>query len=255
MVTQSRCSLPESDCQWLYKLHSGCQLNCENCIISVDISVGEQCKVVLTTPEYPKISASDNGSVTKQELRVKVADKAILAVLPDPILCYKNAVYKQQQVFHLTSEANLILLDWLIAGRIALGEVWDMTSFVSENKAYIDGNLVYGDAINLDRDLGKNERKSSIKESLKHTKVLGSCVFIGPYFTELKWTIFNKVNEISGEQATDGLSVSASVLHQPLCDGIVVKLLAAQSTEQARSFFRRLIEDTTCWFRGDPLDN
>jgi len=34
-----------------------------------------------------------------------------------------------QQVYHLTSEANLILLDWLIAGRIALGEVWDMTRY------------------------------------------------------------------------------------------------------------------------------
>ena len=44
-------------------------------------------------------------------------------------------------------------------------------SFVSENKVYVDGKLVYGDAINLDRDLGNNKRKCSFKESLKHTKV------------------------------------------------------------------------------------
>lgn len=31
------------------------------------------------------------------------------------------------------------------------------------------------------------------------SQVLGNCVFIGPYFTELKRTILNKVNEISGD--------------------------------------------------------
>lgn len=34
-----------------------------------------------------------------------------------------------EQVYRLTSEANLILLDWLIAGHIALGEVWDMARY------------------------------------------------------------------------------------------------------------------------------
>ena len=35
-----------------------------------------------------------------------------------------------------------------------------------------------------------------------------------------------------GDEASNGLTVSASVLNQPLCDGIVIKLLAAQTTEQ-----------------------
>ena len=35
---------------------------------------------------------------------------------------------------------------------------------------------------------------------VKHfSQVLGSCVFIGPYFSELKMTTLNKVNEISGD--------------------------------------------------------
>ena len=50
---------------------------------------------------FLQILASDTGLVTKQELRVRVADNAILAVLPDPILCYKNAMFHQQQVKYL----------------------------------------------------------------------------------------------------------------------------------------------------------
>ena len=40
-------------------------------------------------------------------------------------------------------------------------------SYVSENKVYVDGNLVSGDAISL----GYDERKCALKESLQHTKV------------------------------------------------------------------------------------
>ncbi|KAJ7393486.1 hypothetical protein OS493_006468 [Desmophyllum pertusum] len=251
----SRHCSPNYNCQWLYKLYSGGRVldGSTNCT-SLEIGVGEDCNVVFTTQEYPKISASDTGLVMKQELRVRVADRAILAVLPDPFLCYKNSMYQQDQVYNLTTEGNLILLDWLIAGRIALGEVWDMTSFVSQSKIYVDGKLVLGDAINLDRYFGNNGKRCSLRESLQHTKVLGSCVFIGPYFKDLKWTIQDKVHEISGREGSDGITASVSVLNQPLCDGVVIKLLGAQSTEQARSFFRRLVEDTTTWFGGDPLD-
>ncbi|XP_058959934.2 uncharacterized protein [Pocillopora verrucosa] len=185
--------LAQSDCQWIYKVQSG------GSHTSLNIDVGENCKVVFTTQEYPKILASDDDSIGEQHLKVHVADGAILAVLPDPIICYKNAKFQQEQVFHLTSNANLILLDWLIAGRIALGEVWEMISFASESKVYVDGKLVHGDAIRLDRDLvNVKDNMCSLQKALEYTKVLGSCVFIGPQFRELKWKIQEKVKSLSG---------------------------------------------------------
>lgn len=47
-----------------------------------------------------------------------------------------------------------------------------LLSFVSENKIYVDGKLVFGDAINLDHYFGYNGRRCSLRESLQHTKEL-----------------------------------------------------------------------------------
>nr|XP_058959934.1 urease accessory protein UreD-like [Pocillopora verrucosa] len=84
--------LAQSDCQWIYKVQSG------GSHTSLNIDVGENCKVVFTTQEYPKILASDDDSIGEQHLKVHVADGAILAVLPDPIICCKNAKFQQEQV-------------------------------------------------------------------------------------------------------------------------------------------------------------
>nr|XP_058959877.1 uncharacterized protein LOC131786829 [Pocillopora verrucosa] len=128
-----------------------------------------------------------------------------------------------------------------------------MISFASESKVYVDGKLVHGDAIRLDRDLvNVKDNMYSLQKTLEYTKALGSCVFIGPQFRELKWKIQEKVKSLS--DPSDGFTVSASVLNQPLCDGVVIKLLAAQSTEQARSFFRSVIEDTREWLGSNPLE-
>ena len=41
--------LAQSDCQWIYKVQSG------GSHTSLNIDVGENCKVVFTTQEYPKV--------------------------------------------------------------------------------------------------------------------------------------------------------------------------------------------------------
>lgn len=43
---------------------------------------------------------------------------------------------------------------------------------------------------------------------------------------------FHRPSDVCSLDPSDGFTVSASVLNQPLCDGVVIKLLAAQSTEQ-----------------------
>ncbi|XP_041478369.1 uncharacterized protein LOC121426219 isoform X3 [Lytechinus variegatus] len=50
-----------------------------------------------------------------------------LAVLQDPVTCFANARYKQTQSFDVSEDSNLILMDWLTAGRIARGECWNFT--------------------------------------------------------------------------------------------------------------------------------
>ena len=43
---------------------------------------------------------------------------------------------------------------------------------------------------------------------------------------------YHRPSDVCSLDPSNGFTVSASVLNQPLCDGVVIKLLAAQSTEQ-----------------------
>ncbi|KAL9971295.1 hypothetical protein ACROYT_G023803 [Oculina patagonica] len=239
-------------CQWLYVITFGGGL-VEGDNVSLDVKVGEHCTVVVTTQASTKVYKSEEGLVTQQGLKGLVADGGLLAVLPDPVVCFKNAIYHQKQDFELTSNGSVVVLDWFTAGRVALGEVWDMISYKSHNRIFVDGKLVFGDSICL----SSGNSYLSLKESMCNTMVLGSCVFIGPYFKEIKKKIKDKVcaltkcNDMS--TARKDLIAYASIIDPTLCDGVVIKLVTSQSTEQAYSFFRTVIQDIIPRLGGDPL--
>jgi len=87
--------------------------------------------------------------------------------------------------------------------------------------------------------------------------VLGSCVFIGPYFKEIKKQLRDRVNELTKCNGMNAekkdVMAYASLLHSNECDGVVVKLLTTQSTEQANLFFQDLIQDIVPRIGGNPL--
>lgn len=239
-------------CQWLYVITFGGGL-VEGDNVSLDVKVGEHCTVVVTTQASTKVYNSEESLVTQQGLRGLVADGGLLAVLPDPVVCFKNAIYSQKQDFELTSDGSVVILDWFTAGRVALGEVWDMISYKSHNRVFVDGKQVYGDSIFL-----SNENSFlSLKESMFGVMVLGTCVFIGPYFKEIKKKIKERVSVLTkcNDMSTGKKDVMAyaSILDPSLCDGVVVKLITTQSTEEAYNFFRMVIQDIVPRLGGDPL--
>lgn len=238
-------------CLWLYVITFGGGL-VEGDNVSVDLNIGENCTVVVTTQASTKVYNSEEGLVTRQGLRGLVADGGLLAVLPDPVVCFKNAIYSQQQDFELSSNGNVVILDWFSAGRVAVGEVWDMTSYKSHNRVFVDGKLVYGDSISL-----SNGKSLTVKDSMCGSVVLGSCVFVGPYFKEIKKRMQEKVCELTKLKEMNSskkeIVAYSSVLDSSMCDGVVVRLITTQSTEQAYMFFRTVIEDIVPKLGGHPL--
>ncbi|XP_068700471.1 uncharacterized protein [Montipora foliosa] len=239
-------------CKWLYIITFGGGL-VEGDNVTVDVKVLENCTVVVTTQASTKVYNSETGLVTQQHLNGVVADGGLLAVLPDPVVCFKNAIYSQLQDFELSSNGNAVILDWFTAGRVALGEIWDMTSYKSHSRVFVNGKLVYGDSVSLCSE----KTGLSLKESMCGTMVLGSCVFIGPYFKEIKKRLRDRVSELTKctgmNAAKKDVMAYASVLDSSRCDGVVVKLVTTQSTEQAYLFFRALIQDIVPRIGGDPL--
>ena len=60
-----------------------------------------------------------------------VGANALLAVVPDPIVCFAAADFAQQQRYDLHPDASLVMVDWMTSGRHAAGERWAFSRYES----------------------------------------------------------------------------------------------------------------------------
>lgn len=117
--------------------------------IDITLDAGPHTTAVLTTQASTKIFHQQDGVGAQQHLTATVADDAKLLVLPDPLTCFADAIYRQTQRFSLASTASLVLLDWFTAGRSASGERWDFAEYRSLNTVSVEGKEILFDQTRL----------------------------------------------------------------------------------------------------------
>lgn len=61
-----------------------------------------------------------------------------MAIIPDPVTCFSTARYYQKQVFTVSSDSNLVIVDWITSGRHESGEKWDFDLYRSTNNIFFD---------------------------------------------------------------------------------------------------------------------
>ncbi len=128
---------PAEGANWVYSVTYGGGLLSGDAV-AVDVDVGRGCTTVLATQSSTKVYGPKRitdcpapDGVTRQTLRATVGDGALLALLPDPVVCYAHAVFDQDQVVELDEGGSVVSVDCLTAGRVLRGERWDFSSFVS----------------------------------------------------------------------------------------------------------------------------
>ena len=72
--------------------------------------------------------------------------------MPDPLVCFADAAFRQRQTFDLAPTATLVWLDWLTAGRWASGERWAFGRYDSRTDVRVDGRLQFCEALDLTND-------------------------------------------------------------------------------------------------------
>ena len=60
-------------------------------------------------------------------MRVTVGASAMMALMPQPLTCFKGAHFTQRQEFHLAADgsSSLVVVDWCTSGRMGRGEKWE----------------------------------------------------------------------------------------------------------------------------------
>jgi urease accessory protein len=205
--------------------------------VTLSVAIDEGARCFLGTQSSTKIYRNPRQRPCSQSLQGSVASKALLVLAPDPVQCFADASYEQRQKFELAHDANLILLDWLSAGRLARGERWAFRSYSSRNEIARDAKSVFIDALHLDGAASENKFQTG------RFNCLATLVMTGPLLTEFAQESMNRVMEIEVRAGTslvcaaspirggavlrfagDGVAEVGAAIHSHL--GIVRALLA-----------------------------
>lgn len=120
--------------------------------IDLRVRVGEGATALLATQASTKVyRVGDDGDsrVSAQLLTAQVEADSLLAIVPDPVVCFAGSRFAQQQDIHLQAGASLLLIDWLSAGRHASGERWAFDSYLSRIAVWQDGRKIVHEALRL----------------------------------------------------------------------------------------------------------
>jgi urease accessory protein len=140
--------------------------------IALEAIVDAGARALVSTQASTKVYRSVRG--TSSSLHASVASGATMIVLPDPVVAFAGARYRQVQTFALDPDARLVVLDWIVAGRTARGERWMFDEYMARLDVRIGERLVVHDVLRLaatDGDIG---------ERMSRFDVLAVVVIAGP---------------------------------------------------------------------------
>ena len=91
--------------------------------ITMDATVGAGCTCALMTQASTKIyptpaALTGLDRITRQHTSIAVGEGGLVAVLPDPVTCYSEALFEQSTAVELSPGGSVVAVDWLSAGRL-----------------------------------------------------------------------------------------------------------------------------------------
>ncbi|CAH9106454.1 unnamed protein product [Cuscuta europaea] len=234
----------QTDAVWIYTITYGGGIVSGDCI-SCLITVGDGCTTVLTTQASTKVYKSVESKCSEQLLEATVGSSSLLAVIPDPVTCFSTAKYSQRQVFRMSLDSNLLLVDWITSGRHERGEKWVFDLYKSTNHIFLDDEPLFLDSLMLEKGM------SSIAERMGGYQVFAMLILVGPKLEHLQKQIQEDVKRMMSQmllfpsfgsgQCANNRSwakptfVASCSVFGPKGMGVVTRI-AAETTESVYNF-------------------
>jgi urease accessory protein len=204
----------------------------------ISVEAGPAVSAFLSTQASTKVYRSSLGS--SQRLRARVADGASLAIVPDPVVCFADARYRQTIEVELAPEGSVALFDAYTCGRGARGEKWQFASYESRTSIVRSGRHVAIDAVRLDPAHGP------ISNRMGRFEAVLSLLVLGRGFAAVRDAMIERG---SSSIARGGPAIAVSPVG---IDGAILRV-AATSFESASRFFRPSFGILARVFGDDPF--
>ena len=224
---------------WIYAATYGGGL-VDGDAVRLAVAVGEHATAMLSTQASTKVYRSSQRQGTSYDLDALVSAGALLAVLPDPVICFAASRYRQQQRIHLEGGASLIFMDWLSAGRRASGERWQFESYSSRLEIRQDDRLRLLDSTVLD---GSDER---LEARMGRFNILCSIVLAGPVVAAHAARALSRISSSPIERHARLLTGAS-----PIAEGCIIRL-AGVSFEEVASAAREYLSFVPALLGDDP---
>lgn len=204
------------------------------------VTAAEGSKVTLTTQSATKVYKTPKD-YAYQETEIMLEKGSYLEYLPDPLIAYKNARYRQKNTVRMDSSAVFLYTDILTPGWSDTGEKFSYHTVQLINEIYVDDELAVLDHIKLSPEM-QNISGLGFMEGYSH---LGSMIVIG------EQTNRELVNELYECILSKGGDVKFG-LSQLLIPGFSIRILAnsTQTIEGIIADCHSLIHER--WFGTKP---
>jgi len=184
--------------------------------LRAEVSAGA--RALLTTQASTKVYRSQRRS--RQGLTAVISEDALLAVVPDPIVCFAGADFVQTQRYELHRNASLVMVDWMTSGRHATGERWMFSRYESRFDIWRGSRQVLFDGLVLEPGI------DSVAARMGRFDVCLTAVVSGPLVAAAAKELVNTVSDAPISRGAD-LVVAAA----PLPDGGALLRMAGTSRE------------------------
>jgi urease accessory protein len=157
----------------------------------------------------------------RQRLSAVVDADALLAVVPDPVVCFAGANFTQAQRYDLDAGASLVMVDWITSGRHASGERWAFSRYESRFDIRRASRRVFLDGVVLEQNL------DGVVDRMRGFDVLLTAVITGPLVAAAAAGILNEITCAPVERGARTITSAAR-----LRDGGTLLRMAGTSVEQ-----------------------
>ncbi|MCP3135958.1 urease accessory protein UreD [Pyxidicoccus xibeiensis] len=200
--------------------------------VSLEVDVAPGASALVSTQGANRVYRSPRGC--RSELTARVEEGALLAVVPDPTVCFTEARYAQTLDVRLAPGASLVLVDPVTSGRDASGERWAFSHYTSTLRVSVGGRALVDERWLLDPTHGP------LAERLGRFNALASVLLVGPALATAR-------EALAAQVAALPVSSRAALIPSvsPLGGGGLLLRAAAVSVEE-------LLRTTRAWLSFLP---
>lgn len=207
----------------------------------VDVQVAASASLLLTTQSATKIYRTPQGEALSRMI-VELEQDAVLEYLPDQLIAYQDASYRQETVVKMDSSSSLVIFEVITPGWSPDGQLFRYDRIRLRTEIHVDGELAVLDNLLVEPGAQAVESLLYLQEYTHVGMLLAVDSRIDSQMVESLRDVAYEVAEQQSEPVHVGVSETAT-------SGLSVRTLGT-STEGATAVLMSIVNELRQRLRG-----